>query len=104
MLLLSNIMSEFKRSSFQLRVDPQPVLKIGKSERTRAAILDAALELVWSRPFRDMTVNSLMASTGVSRSAFYQYFKDLHELMKTLLDSLHLPPTIYPPNSDASQD
>ena len=50
-------MSEFIRLLLQLRVDPQPVLKIGKSDRTRAAILNAALEFTWSRPFRDMTVN-----------------------------------------------
>ncbi len=35
-----------------------------------------------------MTVNSLMASAGLSRSAFYQYFQDLHELMEVLLDTL----------------
>jgi AcrR family transcriptional regulator len=81
-------MSEVERSSSRLRVRPQPTPKIGKSERTRAAILDAALDFIWSHPFRDMTVDSLMASTGVSRSAFYQYFSDLHELMKTLLDML----------------
>ena len=81
-------MSETKQSSSPLRVSPQPVPKIGKSERTRAAILNAALDFIWSHPFRDMTVNSLMASTGVSRSAFYQYFNDLHDLMQTLLDML----------------
>ena len=69
-------------------MSPQPVPRIGKSERTRAAILDAALEFIWSHPFRDMTVNTLMASTGLSRSAFYQYFNDLHEVMETLLDML----------------
>ena len=62
--------------------------KIGKSARTRAAVLNAALDFVWTRPFRDMTVTSLMASTGVSRSAFYQYFNDLHEVMETLLTML----------------
>jgi AcrR family transcriptional regulator len=36
-----------------------------------------------------MTVNALMASTGLSRSAFYQYFDDLHDLMETLLDMLN---------------
>ena len=41
-----------------------------------------------SHPFRDMTVNVLMAPTGLSRSAFYQYFNDLHGLMETLLDML----------------
>jgi AcrR family transcriptional regulator len=64
------------------------VPKIGKSARTRATILNAALDFIWSHPFRDMTVNSLMASTGLSRSAFYQYCKDLHDLMESLLDML----------------
>jgi len=35
-----------------------------------------------------MTVQSLMTSTGVSRPAFYQYFRDLHEVMETLLNTL----------------
>ena len=51
-------------------------------------ILNAALDFIWSHPFRDMSVNSLMASTSVSRSAFYQYFNDLHELMENLLNML----------------
>jgi AcrR family transcriptional regulator len=77
-----------KRSSSRLRVSPQPTSKIGKSERTRAAILNAALDFIWAHPFRDMTVGGLMASTGASRSAFYQYFNDVHALMETLLDLL----------------
>ena len=81
-------MSNIEKSSSRLRASPQPTLKIGKSERTRAAILDAGLKFIWSRPFRDLTISSLMASTDVSRSAFYQYFNDLHELMETLLDML----------------
>lgn len=81
-------MSDFKKSKLPLRVEPEPVLKIEKSERTRAAILNAGLEFVWTHPFRDMTVNALMAPTGLSRSAFYQYFKDLHDLMETLLEML----------------
>jgi AcrR family transcriptional regulator len=67
---------------------PEPTSRIGKSERTRAAIQDAALEFIWSHPFRDMTVNALMASTGLSRSAFYQYFDDAHHLMENLLNML----------------
>jgi len=69
-------------------VEPKPTLKVSKSELTRTAILNAALDFVWSHPFRDMTVNSLMASTDVSRSAFYQYFRDLHEVMQALLEML----------------
>jgi len=80
--------SETKSTSSPLHVSPEAVPKIGKSERTRAAILNAALDFVWSHPYRDMTVASLMTSTGVSRSAFYQYFSDLHEVMETLLTML----------------
>ena len=59
-----------------------------KSERTKAEIVEAAFEFLWSRPFREMTVNTLMANTSVSRPAFYQYFQDVHELMETLLVTL----------------
>ena len=59
-----------------------------KSDKTRAAILNGALEFLWTQPFREMTVAELMSITGVGRSAFYQYFKDLHELMETLLQGV----------------
>ena len=81
-------MSQNKRSRSPLRVSPQPTPKISKSERTRAAILNAVLDFVWTRPFRDLTVRSVTTSMGVSHSAFYRYFKDLHEVMETLLDML----------------
>ena len=77
-----------KETLSPLHVSPQPAPRVVKSDRTRAAILNAALDFVWSHPFRDMTVTSLMATTGVSRSAFYQYFNDLHEVMETLLGML----------------
>jgi AcrR family transcriptional regulator len=62
--------------------------QLRKSDRTRKAILDGALELLWSRPFRDLTVAELMEVTGICRSAFYRYFDDLYALMETLLLSL----------------
>lgn len=62
--------------------------RVTKSERTRAAILDAALEFLWTRPFRELTVNGLMSAVPAGRSAFYQYFEDLHGLMQTLLSDL----------------
>jgi len=69
-------------------VRPQPAPRIGKSERTRAALLNAAFDFIWTRPFRDMTVSSVTGTAGVSRSAFYHYFNDLHDLMETLLGML----------------
>ena len=88
MSVYSDVMSIIEKSSSHLSVSPQPTLKITKSDRTRAAILNAALEFIWSRPFREMTVNTLMASTDFSRSAFYQYFEDIHKMMETLLHML----------------
>jgi len=75
-------MSEIE--DFRLQVKPQPSLRLGRAERTRAAILDAALGILWERPFRELTVGTVMESTGVGRSAFYQYFSDLHDLMHTV--------------------
>ena len=81
-------MSDKKQSSSHRRVAPKPSLKIGKSDRTRAAILNAALDFLWSRPFREMSVKSLMIPIGLSRSAFYHHFEDPHDLMETLLQSM----------------
>jgi AcrR family transcriptional regulator len=70
-------------------VSPQPTPPtITKSARTRAAILNATMDFVWTRPFRDLTVGSLMASTDVGRSAFYNHFTGLHEVMETLMEML----------------
>ena len=77
-----------KKTSHQLRVNPTSAAKVVKSDRTRADILNAALDFIWSRPFREMSVSSLMATTSISRSAFYQYFEDIHQLMKALLDMM----------------
>ena len=78
-------MLEPRRSRNRPRADASSVSNLRKSERTRQAILDGALEFLWSRPFREMTVEELMSIAGLSRSAFYQYFTDLHDLMETLL-------------------
>jgi AcrR family transcriptional regulator len=77
-----------RRAIERLFAVPEPRLRIGRAERTRAEILDAAFEFLWSRPFRDMTVESLMATTSISRSAFYRHFEDVHELMETLVTTL----------------
>ena len=50
--------------------------------------MDAAAAFLWSRPFREMTVSGVMASTNSSRATFYQYFTGLHDLMQTLQNSV----------------
>ena len=39
------------RSSDPLQVSPLPALDLGKSERTRAAVLNPAFDFVWSARF-----------------------------------------------------
>lgn len=67
---------------------PQAERKPTKSERTRAEIVNAAFDFLWSNPYRDLSVNALMDRTGVSRPTFYQYFRDLQALMGSLLETL----------------
>ena len=81
-------MSNNKKLKSPLHVSPQAVPTVSKSARTRAAILNAALDFLWSHPFREMTIAALMAETDVGRSAFYRHFKDLHEVLETLLEML----------------
>ena len=69
-----------------LRITPSPVPQVPKAERTKAVISNAAIEFLWTRPFRDLTVAEVMHPTGLSRAAFYQYFRDLHALMQALQD------------------
>ena len=48
-------------------------------------ILDSAARFLRKRPFRDLTVGEVMAGTTLSRPAFYRYFKDVHDLIVSLL-------------------
>ena len=81
-------MSKPRSQLARAKNDPRKPSEPSKSERTRQAILDAALDFLWSHPFRDLTIAELMAQTSVSRSVFYQYFADLHNLMENLLENL----------------
>lgn len=47
--------------------------------------MDSAVRFLWEHNFRDLTIGELMSDTTLSRPAFYQYFKDLHELIEVLL-------------------
>ena len=46
-----------------------------------AAIFQAIETLLADRPFRDLTVEDVMATTGMGRTAFYRYFPDLDTVL-----------------------
>jgi AcrR family transcriptional regulator len=51
----------------------------------RREILDAAEVLLAERPFRELSVDELMARTGMTRSSFYHYFRSLDEVAIALM-------------------
>jgi TetR/AcrR family transcriptional regulator, ethionamide resistance regulator len=59
-----------------------------RREESERQILDAAAELLRERPYRDFTVDDVMAATGQSRTAFYRHFKDRQDLVIRLLGDL----------------
>ena len=59
-----------------------------RPEEAERAILAAARSFLSERPFREMKVEDVMARTGLSRPAFYAYFKDRYELVTRLLEGI----------------
>ena len=59
-----------------------------KPEEAERAILAAARTFLSEHPFREMKVEDVMARTGLSRPAFYAYFKDRYELVTRLLEGI----------------
>ena len=77
-------MSQIKNQPYRITLKEAAAPR--KSDKTRQAILDAALKYLWTHPYRDLTVNELMAIAGSSRSAFYRYYEDLPAMMEHLLN------------------
>src|SRR5688572_21461991 len=57
-----------------------------KGERTRAAILDAALRLVSSSGLEGLTIGTLADVTGMSKSGLFAHFGSREELLLAVLD------------------
>lgn len=51
----------------------------------RAQIIAAANGVLRRRPYRDLTVEEVMAATGLSRTVFYRHFDDLADLVLSVL-------------------
>jgi TetR/AcrR family transcriptional regulator, ethionamide resistance regulator len=59
-----------------------------KPEEAERAILAAARSFLEEHPFREMTVERVMARTGLSRPAFYAYFRDRYDVVTRLLEGI----------------
>ena len=59
-----------------------------RHEETRREVLRAAIELAGDAPFKDLTIDEIARAAGVSRPAFYQYFRDKGELLLAAVEEV----------------
>ncbi len=57
-------------------------------EAARGEIVAAAEAFLAARPFRELSVEEVMAATSLSRSSFYVYFRDRHELLLSVVQEI----------------
>jgi AcrR family transcriptional regulator len=65
---------------------PTPSPTASKGERTRAAILDAALRLVSKAGLEGLTIGTLADVTGMSKSGLFAHFGSREELLLAVLN------------------
>lgn len=67
--------------------DPTPLCDQGgrplgpRAQNTRVRILDATVELLGEKPMRDLRVIDIARRIGSSPATFYQYFKDVEDVV-----------------------
>jgi TetR/AcrR family transcriptional regulator, ethionamide resistance regulator len=57
-------------------------------EQTRRQIVAAADAFLRERPYRELSVEVVMASTGLTRTAFYRHFDDIPDIVLRLLQDV----------------
>ena len=63
-----------------------PVNPASKGERTRAAILDAGFHIVSKAGLEGLTIGTLAAATGMSKSGLFAHFGSREELLLAVMD------------------
>jgi AcrR family transcriptional regulator len=64
----------------------KPQTKGSKGERTRAAILDAGFHIVSKAGLEGLTIGTLAAATGMSKSGLFAHFGSREELLLAVMD------------------
>src|SRR5215218_183950 len=70
-------------------VQVEPRRRRRRRKDSEQEILEAAERLLRERPFRELTVDDLMAATTQSRTAFYRHFTGRQDLLIRLLSDLN---------------
>lgn len=57
-------------------------------DKSKKAIKDALLEMMYEKPFNQITVNELISKAGISRGTFYTHFSNLDDVRQQLIKDL----------------
>lgn len=68
------------------RVEPVPVSRQERKQRTRQALLDAALQLTEDRSFAGLSLREVAKEAGIVPTAFYRHFASMDELGIALVE------------------
>jgi TetR/AcrR family transcriptional repressor of nem operon len=60
---------------------------MGRVSDAKARLLEAALDLVWTRSYGAVTVDDICEKAGVKKGSFYYFFKSKDELVAAALDA-----------------
>lgn len=59
-------------------------------EKSKKAIKDALLELMYEKDFNSITVNDLLKKANISRGTFYAHYKNLENVRDHLVEDLYM--------------
>lgn len=65
-----------------------------KAEATRLSILEKAFELIYSHGYQTTSIDDILATTKVTKGAFYYNFKNKDEMGLAIINEI-LKPTLY---------
>ena len=57
-------------------------------EEIETAVRSATLALAEEAPFKDLTVDQIARASGISRTAFYFYFRGKHDLLRAAMEEV----------------
>ena len=60
---------------------------MGRVSDAKPRLLEAAIDLVWSRSYGAVTVDDICVKAGVKKGSFYYFFKSKDELVAAALDA-----------------
>lgn len=61
----------------------------GKRERTRQALIEAAIEVLAARGLEATSIDDLMRSAGMARGTFYNYFQTRDDVVRAVAQFIH---------------